>query len=62
MRCVQDVPLFEGILSDLFPGVDLPVVDYDKLRDACRSNMEKQGLQYLDTFFTKIVQLYASLV
>ena len=54
----QDVPLFEGILSDLFPGVDLPVVDYDRLRFACRTNSEKMGLQFLDTFFIKIVQLY----
>jgi dynein heavy chain, axonemal len=53
----EDVPLFSGILSDLFPGVQLPEPDYKVLHDACKANAEKQGLQFLDTFFTKIVQL-----
>jgi dynein heavy chain, axonemal len=57
----QDVPLFQGILSDLFPGVLLPDADYAKLKAACQANSKKRGLQFLDTFFTKIVQLYVPL-
>ena len=55
----QDVPLFSGILSDLFPGVRLPDPDYVKLGAACEANCRKRGLQFLPTFFTKIVQLCA---
>ena len=34
----QDVPLFNGILSDLFPSVNLPSVDYDNLKAAIQVN------------------------
>ena len=32
----QDVSLFNGILSDLFPSVSLPSVDYDNLKAAIK--------------------------
>lgn len=58
----QDVPLFEGILSDLFPGVSLPPVDYENLKQAVCENCELKNLQPLDTFFTKLVQLYEMII
>ncbi|KAL6759980.1 dynein heavy chain 6 [Haematococcus lacustris] len=53
-----DVPLFEGILSDLFPGVQLPETDYAAL-DAClRSNCAATNLQPSPIFLEKAHQLY----
>lgn len=56
------MPLFGGILSDLFPGVSLPAIDYGHLQTAISENCEKRNLQPLETFNTKIIQLYEMIV
>lgn len=53
-----DVPLFEGILSDLFPGVILPDVDYTALDECLRDNCAKANLQATPVFIEKAHQLY----
>ncbi|KAK3235325.1 hypothetical protein CYMTET_54468 [Cymbomonas tetramitiformis] len=58
----EDVPLFQGILSDLFPGVSLPPMDYDNMLLALRENAVKRQLQPLDSFTEKIIQLYEMIV
>ncbi|XP_033109939.1 dynein heavy chain 3, axonemal-like isoform X2 [Anneissia japonica] len=54
----QDVPLFEGIISDLFPGVVLPTPDYVVLLEALNDNIAKRKLQAVPWFIEKIIQIY----
>uniref|UniRef100_A0A7N6BTR8 Dynein axonemal heavy chain 7 n=1 Tax=Anabas testudineus TaxID=64144 RepID=A0A7N6BTR8_ANATE len=54
----QDVPLFQGIISDLFPGVVLPKPDYDLLLKALHDNIAKLNLQPVPWFIGKIIQVY----
>jgi dynein heavy chain len=58
----QDVPLFRGILSDLFPGVELPEIDYENLVAALEKESKRRNLQPLPTFFEKIIQLYEMII
>ncbi|KAF5833108.1 hypothetical protein DUNSADRAFT_10689 [Dunaliella salina] len=58
----QDVPLFNGILSDLFPGVALPEVDYENIRHAIIEQCKESNLQPLESFITKIIQLYEMII
>ncbi|XP_067934548.1 dynein axonemal heavy chain 3-like [Watersipora subatra] len=53
-----DIPLFEGILSDLFPGVVQPKPDYHSLELALKENLEKMHLQSVPWYIDKIIQIY----
>ncbi|XP_026560379.1 dynein heavy chain 3, axonemal [Pseudonaja textilis] len=54
----QDVPLFQGIISDLFPGIVLPQPDYVLFIQALNHNIEKMNLQPVPWFIGKIIQIY----
>ncbi len=37
----EDVPLFLGLITDLFPGLDCPRVRYPKFNDAVEATLQK---------------------
>lgn len=37
----DDVPLFRGLISDLFPGLDCPRVRYPNFNDAVEETLQK---------------------
>ncbi len=58
----HDVPLFQGIISDLFPGVVLPKPDYNLMEAAMHETCVEMNLQPTDYFFLKTTQLYEMIV
>ncbi|KAJ3192416.1 Dynein heavy chain 7, axonemal [Irineochytrium annulatum] len=54
----QDIALFKGIATDLFPGVRLPKPDYTHLEGAIQTSCHKLGLQMVPAFVEKVIQLY----
>jgi dynein heavy chain, axonemal len=54
----DDLPLFENIIQDLFPGIEKPKIDYGKLFDAVQSVAQKSHLQPCKPFLEKVTQLY----
>ena len=54
----HDLPLFYGIMRDLFPGVTVPYVDYGKLQEAIENQLDFAGLQRIDSLIPKIIQVH----
>ncbi|CBZ56170.1 Dynein heavy chain 1, axonemal, related [Neospora caninum Liverpool] len=53
-----DLPLFENIIVDLFPGVPKPEVDRSRLLDTLRNLAAESNLQAVPSFLEKLGQLY----
>lgn len=54
----QDLPLFRGIIADLFPGVVVPFVDYGLLQKAIERQLDLMNLQQVPSFITKAIQVH----
>ena len=59
----EDVPLFSGLINDLFPGMDCPRVGYEELKAAAMTDLESRGFRCSnETVFgdlaDKVIQMY----
>lgn len=51
----DDLPLFENIIKDLFPGIDRPHIDYGDLLGTIRSSIGDLNLQDDPSFNAKVL-------
>ncbi|XP_034231069.1 dynein heavy chain 2, axonemal [Thrips palmi] len=54
----DDVPLFLGILNDLFPAVDTPQIDYNEFTQEVKAELEDKKLQVTEIAVRKVIQLF----
>mmetsp|Transcript_24429 Transcript_24429/g.96934 ORF Transcript_24429/g.96934 Transcript_24429/m.96934 type:complete len:2723 (+) Transcript_24429:2309-10477(+) len=57
-----DLPLFQGIISDLFPGKRKPDVSYGALYMVMKFVIRRKSLQPHRWFISKVIQLYEMIV
>uniref|UniRef100_A0A9L0IQP0 Dynein axonemal heavy chain 10 n=1 Tax=Equus asinus TaxID=9793 RepID=A0A9L0IQP0_EQUAS len=58
----EDVPLFLGLISDLFPGLDCPRVRYPDFNDAVEQVLEESGYVVLPVQVDKVVQMFETML
>uniref|UniRef100_A0A1I8PAD1 Dynein-1, subspecies f n=1 Tax=Stomoxys calcitrans TaxID=35570 RepID=A0A1I8PAD1_STOCA len=58
----EDVPLFSGLIKDLFPGVDCPRVGYPDFNAAVRHCLVNDGYILLSDQEDKVVQMYETMM
>ena len=51
----DDLPLFENIITDLFPGVERPVIDYGALMAQMILSCKERNLEGTENFLAKII-------
>eukprot|EP00899_Mesostigma_viride_P018540 jgi/Mesvir1/26688/Mv20468-RA.1 len=61
----EDVPLFLGLINDLFPGLDCPRVRYPQLNDVVERDLEENGYEVMlgpSEQVDKVIQLYETML
>ncbi|XP_078467787.1 dynein axonemal heavy chain 10-like [Lampetra planeri] len=58
----EDVPLFLGLISDLFPGLECQRVSYPSFVKAVEETLQEKGYLVLPAQVDKVVQLYETMM
>ncbi|KAI9102678.1 dynein heavy chain and region D6 of dynein motor-domain-containing protein [Phlyctochytrium arcticum] len=58
----EDVPLFLGLISDLFPGLDCPRVRYPNFNDAVEEILKENNYIMVPEQVDKVIQLYETML
>ncbi|TMW57276.1 hypothetical protein Poli38472_003201 [Pythium oligandrum] len=63
----EDVPLFKGLINDLFPGLDCPRVGYAALKTAIENELESNEYRCQDDVvyneqIDKVIQMYETML
>ncbi|KAJ1557345.1 Dynein heavy chain 10, axonemal, partial [Nowakowskiella sp. JEL0078] len=58
----EDVPLFLGLISDLFPGLDCPRVRYPNFNDAVEEVLRENEYILVPEQVDKVIQLYETML
>ncbi|KAG5498459.1 hypothetical protein JIQ42_03265 [Leishmania sp. Namibia] len=58
----EDIPLFRGIMQDLFPGVSFPEREYPELLPAMQQSMAEKKLVDAGQWVKKGIQFYETLI
>ncbi|XP_077969677.1 dynein axonemal heavy chain 1-like isoform X2 [Styela clava] len=59
---LDDLKLFRGIVSDLFPKIKEEDIDYGALMESIQSTCPKVGCKDVEGFVTKCIQLYETTI
>eukprot|EP01065_Artemidia_motanka_P041381 TRINITY_DN5358_c0_g5_i2.p1 TRINITY_DN5358_c0_g5~~TRINITY_DN5358_c0_g5_i2.p1 ORF type:complete len:1991 (+),score=712.52 TRINITY_DN5358_c0_g5_i2:84-6056(+) len=58
----DDTVLFQALIRDLFPSVEIQEVSQELLEQFIRESLKTNGHQVVDSFVTKVVQVYDTMV
>lgn len=58
----EDVPLFLGLIGDLFPGLDCPRVRYPQFNDAVEETLVSNKNILLPVQVDKVIQMYETMM